>query len=173
MSDESADMTPGSGTAAQSSEEEALYSISDVASKLYRWRKAHNLILEQASERIGVSAATLSRLERQRDADKAATAPFVPDIRTLAAVTRWLGIPLARVEGMDPSEQSVPSQDINESVPEIVAAHLRADRNLDDEAAVALSNMFRMAYEQFSRLKQKPSEQNSETEQRSREVHDG
>jgi hypothetical protein len=38
-----------------------------------------------------------------------------------------------------------------EPVPEIVEAHLRADRNLTPETAAALSELFRVAYTQFSR----------------------
>ena len=38
-----------------------------------------------------------------------------------------------------------------ESTPEIVEAHLRADRNLTSETASALSELFRVAYAQFSR----------------------
>ena len=39
----------------------------------------------------------------------------------------------------------------HESTPEIVEAHLRADRNLSPETADALSQLFRVAYSQFSR----------------------
>jgi hypothetical protein len=38
----------------------------------------------------------------------------------------------------------------HESTPEIVEAHLRADRNLTPETASALSELFRVAYSQFS-----------------------
>jgi hypothetical protein len=35
-------------------------------------------------------------------------------------------------------------------MPDIVEAHLRADRNLTPETAKALSELFRVAYQQFS-----------------------
>jgi hypothetical protein len=38
-----------------------------------------------------------------------------------------------------------------EPTPEIVEAHLRADRNLTPETASALSELFRVAYTQFSK----------------------
>jgi hypothetical protein len=38
-----------------------------------------------------------------------------------------------------------------EPMPEIVEAHLRADRNLTPQTAAALSELFRVAYNQFSR----------------------
>ncbi len=39
-----------------------------------------------------------------------------------------------------------------EPVPEIVEAHLRADRNLTPETAAALSELFRVAYAQYRDL---------------------
>jgi hypothetical protein len=38
----------------------------------------------------------------------------------------------------------------HESTPEIVEAHLRADKHLTPETAKALSELFRVAYTQFS-----------------------
>jgi transcriptional regulator with XRE-family HTH domain len=157
MSEESAGVTPRSSTAASSNADGESLSVSDMAAMLYRWRKASELTLEQTGEKIGVSAATLSRLERQRNqstSDETGKASFVPDVRTLAAVARWLGVSLARVAGLNGTEMPAAQQENNKSVPEEVEAHLRADRNLDDESALALSKMFRMAYEQFTRISQ-------------------
>lgn len=115
------------------------------------------MTLEQASEQIGVSAATLSRLERLRheghlgDNGKGS---FVPDTRTLTAVARWLNMSLGGVVVDDLEAASAAMQREGESVPDVVEAHLRADRNLDDESARALAQMFRMTYDQFSRLRQ-------------------
>jgi hypothetical protein len=39
-----------------------------------------------------------------------------------------------------------------EPVPEIVEAHLRADRNLTPETAAALSEVFRVAYSSYKQL---------------------
>ncbi|MGH9949844.1 MAG: hypothetical protein ACRD6X_21970, partial [Pyrinomonadaceae bacterium] len=41
----------------------------------------------------------------------------------------------------------------HEATPEIVRAHLRADKNLSPETANALSELFRVAYKQFSGTK--------------------
>jgi hypothetical protein len=38
----------------------------------------------------------------------------------------------------------------HEPTPEIVEAHLRADKSLSPETAKALSELFRVAYKQFS-----------------------
>ena len=43
----------------------------------------------------------------------------------------------------------------HEATPEIVEAHLRADKNLTPETAKALSELFRVAYTQFSRPNEK------------------
>jgi hypothetical protein len=43
----------------------------------------------------------------------------------------------------------------HESTPEIVEAHLRADRQLSPETAKALSELFRVAYKQFSQAPNK------------------
>jgi hypothetical protein len=41
----------------------------------------------------------------------------------------------------------------HEKTTEIVEAHLRADKNLTPETALALSELFRVAYDQFSNKK--------------------
>jgi hypothetical protein len=43
----------------------------------------------------------------------------------------------------------------HEATPEIVEAHLRADKNLTPETAKVLSELFRVAYTQFSRQNEK------------------
>jgi hypothetical protein len=43
----------------------------------------------------------------------------------------------------------------HESTPEIVEAHVRADRQLTPETARALSELFRVAYKQFSQSNKK------------------
>jgi hypothetical protein len=42
-----------------------------------------------------------------------------------------------------------------EPTPEIVEAHLRADKNLTPDTAAALSELFRVAYTQFSKSGEK------------------
>ncbi len=53
-----------------------------------------------------------------------------------------------------------------EPTPEIVEAHLRADRNLTPETAAALSELFRVAYTQFSRKCRKACEETTLTSTR-------
>ena len=85
---------------------------------------------------------------------------FTPDTRTLAAVAHWLQVPLGQIvsgEARIPLETNETQSTTvvyreGDSVPDKVEAHLRADRHLDGQAAVALAQLFRMAYEQFSRV---------------------
>lgn len=112
-------------------------------------RKAENLTLSQAEQDSGVSAATLSRLERQVDsANKGVT----PGTRTLTALARWLEVPVEQF-----LEVELP-QRTRQSTPDIVETYLRADRNLDPDKAAALGEMFRLAYEQFSKSSTTPPE---------------
>lgn len=83
--------------------------------------------LRETAEEIGISAATLSRVERGRS----------PDLDTFAKVCAWLEIDPARVLGMP---QSTAASSVR-----IVTAHFRADQNLSPKAAHALANMILLA----------------------------
>jgi transcriptional regulator with XRE-family HTH domain len=77
-----------------------------------------------------------------------------PDADNIARLTNWLDVPLERIlsgGGHDRNEAKAVVYFPHESTPEIVEAHLRADRNLTAETADALSELFRVAYSQFSR----------------------
>lgn len=119
-------------------------------------RRIDGLTLGAVARLTGVSPSTLSRLERQIDEVPSGAGEktgSIPDTRTLAAVTRWLGVALERVVDVDgpPPIGGVVHHE-GETVPEMVEAHLRADRNLDQATASALARTFRVAYEQFARL---------------------
>ena len=94
------------------------------------------------------SASTLSRIENGTGK---------PDADNIARLTTWLDVPLERILGnrrADHDEAKAVVYFPHESTPEIVEAHLRADRNLSPETADALSELFRVAYSQFSRSDQ-------------------
>ncbi len=134
-------------------------------------RQAERLTLSQAAQQSGVSAATLSRLERQQmksGDDGEARGYHEPDMRTLAAITRWLDIAIDRVADVQnpPPAHHIPHRE-NETTPDIVRAHLRADPNLSDTAAEALAELFRLTYTQFSVLKASPK-----GEERANNEHD-
>src|SRR6266498_1972611 len=117
-------------------------------------RTAERLTLDQAARESGVSPATLSRWERQhnpRAGQPRERLQHEPDTRTLAAIARWLGVSLDQIVSVNtaPTDQCVMHRE-GDSTPDVVAAHLRADRNLDAATAQALERMFRAVYEQFA-----------------------
>jgi hypothetical protein len=63
-------------------------------------------------------------------------------------------MPMERVMGARKTEEGTDTSAVvyfpHEAMPDIVEAHLRADRNLTPETAKALSELFRVAYQQFS-----------------------
>jgi transcriptional regulator with XRE-family HTH domain len=114
--------------------------IKDLGKLVREKRKANKLTLEEVAERIGVSAATLSRLERQQ----VKALNISPDTRTITAIASWLGV---SIDGFSGIEEKLAQR----STPDLIEAHLRADRKLDPEAAEKLGIMFRLAYEQFTK----------------------
>jgi transcriptional regulator with XRE-family HTH domain len=105
-------------------------------------RYVERLTLAQAAEQTGVSAATLSRWERQggrqsTNQEQSSRTPQSPDMRTVAAIAQWLGVTLEQVMSDSPPP-----------VPDVLEMHLRADPHLDSVSAMRLMKMFRAAYEQ-------------------------
>jgi transcriptional regulator with XRE-family HTH domain len=91
-----------------------------------------------------VSPSTLSRIENGMG---------VPDTPTLARLAKWLSIPFERIVGSGNADELPIIYYPQESIPDIVTAHLRADPNLTPEDAQALAELFRVAYVQFSARK--------------------
>jgi transcriptional regulator with XRE-family HTH domain len=107
-----------------------------------RRREELGLSLRDVADETNVSASTLSRIENGTGK---------PDADNIARLTGWLDMPIDRV--MNKQTQSEVEPVIyypHEATPEIVEAHLRADKNLSPETAKALSELFRVAYKQFS-----------------------
>ena len=109
-----------------------------------RKREEAGLSLRDVADETSVSASTLSRIENGTGK---------PDADNIARLTAWLNVPVERIMSgreMDGDEAQAVVYFPHESTPEIVEAHLRADRNLSPETAKALSELFRVAYAQFS-----------------------
>jgi transcriptional regulator with XRE-family HTH domain len=109
-----------------------------------RKREEQGLSLRDVADETNVSASTLSRIENGTGK---------PDADNIARLTAWLNVPVERImsgrsSAGDEAEAVVYFP--QESTPEIVEAHLRADRSLTPETAKALSELFRVAYAQFS-----------------------
>ena len=123
----------------------ALVNTEELGGAVRRPREELGLSLRDVAENTSVSASTLSRIENSTGK---------PDADNIARLTAWLEVPVERILSARPAQnESSPAVVYypQEPVPEIVEAHLRADRNLTPETATALSELFRVAYAQFSR----------------------
>jgi transcriptional regulator with XRE-family HTH domain len=130
----------------------ALVNTEELGRAVRRRREELGLSLRDVADKTSVSASTLSRIENGTGK---------PDADNIARLTAWLEVPVERILSARAS-QDEESQAVvyypQEPVPEIVEAHLRADRNLTPETAAALSELFRVAYAshaQFSRSSDK------------------
>lgn len=109
-----------------------------------RKREEMGLSLRDVADETGVSASTLSRIENGTGK---------PDADNIARLTGWLNMPMERVMSgrqINGDEAKPVVYFPQESVTDILEAHLRADPNLTPETAQALSELFRVAYKQFS-----------------------
>ncbi len=125
-----------------------LVNTEELGRAIRRRRQELGLSLRDVADKTDVSASTLSRIENGTGK---------PDADNIARLTSWLNMPMERVlSGRHPDSDEAPAVIYypHESTPEIVEAHLRADRNLTPETANALSELFRVAYTQFSRSSQ-------------------
>lgn len=107
-----------------------------------RRREELGLSLRDVANVTEVSASTLSRIENGTGK---------PDADNIARLTSWLDMPIDRVMNKQAASDVEPVIYYpHEATPEIVEAHLRADKRLTPETAKALSELFRVAYKQFS-----------------------
>src|ERR1044072_2552679 len=129
-----------------------LVNTEELGRAIRRRREELGLSLRDVAAKTSVSASTLSRIENGTGK---------PDADNIARLTAWLDVPMELIlSGRDPQPAEESKAVIyypQEPVPEIVEAHLRADRNLTPETAAALSELFRVAYNQFSRNSEKPA----------------
>jgi transcriptional regulator with XRE-family HTH domain len=118
----------------------------ELGRSIKRKREDAGLSLRDVADETGVSASTLSRIENGTGK---------PDADNIARLTAWLNMPMERIMsgrvGADTGDAAAPVIYFpQEAMPDIIEAHLRADRNLTAETAQALSELFRVAYTQFS-----------------------
>src|SRR3954462_15625032 len=110
-----------------------------------RKREELGLSLRDVANETQGAASTLARIENGTGK---------PDADNIARLTTWLDMPMERVMGARRTEEGTDTSAVvyfpHEAMPDIVEAHLRADRNLTPETAKALSELFRVAYQQFS-----------------------
>jgi transcriptional regulator with XRE-family HTH domain len=123
----------------------------ELGGAIRRRREQQGLSLRDVADETGVSASTLSRIENGTGK---------PDADNIARLAAWLDMPIERVMHHGHRAATDPKPVVyypHESTPEIVEAHLRADRQLTPQTAKALSELFRVAYAQFSQTDGKPA----------------
>lgn len=128
---------------------ESLINTTELGRAIKRRREELGMSLRDVADATAVSASTLSRIENGTGK---------PDADNIARLTGWLDMPIDRVMNKHQSDRENVEAIVyypHEATPEIVEAHLRADKNLTPETAKALSELFRVAYTQFSRPKEK------------------
>lgn len=127
---------------------ESLINTVELGRAIKRRREELSLSLRDVADKTQVSASTLSRIENGTGK---------PDADNIARLTDWLDMPVDRVMKNRNKENDIEAVVYypHEATPEIVEAHLRADKNLTAETANALSELFRVAYQQFSKPGQK------------------
>ncbi len=118
-----------------------IINVAELGHYIKRKREADRLSLRAVAKQTQVSASTLSRIENGTG---------TPDAQTLARLAKWLNLPFERVIGLQAPAENPIVYFPQDSLPDIVEAHLRADRKLNTETAKALSDLFRVAYTQFS-----------------------
>jgi transcriptional regulator with XRE-family HTH domain len=124
---------------------ESLINTIELGRAIKRRREELGMSLRDVADVTQVSASTLSRIENGTGK---------PDADNIARLTNWLDMPVDRVmkkQGAKRRNVEAVVYYPHEATPEIVEAHLRADKNLTPETAKALSELFRVAYTQFSK----------------------
>lgn len=106
-------------------------------------RSKNNIGLREAADDSGISASTLSRLER-------GIFTKMPDTETLKNLSEWLGISLSAL--MDEKKGKKRARTPQLETTAQVEVYLRADKNLSPDSAAALASAFKVLYKQFAAI---------------------
>jgi transcriptional regulator with XRE-family HTH domain len=117
--------------------------VKRLGEQLRRVRLRRGYTLKRVSKATKISVATVSRIERG-GSDEIGSA-------TLVALAGWMGKPVERFK--ENQQAHVPNVKTRDDTPEVVELYLRADKKLDKRKAIALSRIFRTAYEELSKSK--------------------
>lgn len=112
-----------------------------LASRVRAKREGEKLSLRAAAKTLGMSAATISRVE---------SGEHLPERDHLLRLARWAGMPL------DEASRHRRNRDVHgphASTMEAVALHLRADKALEPDDAEMLVGLMRTAYSRLSQRK--------------------
>ena len=94
--------------------------------------------LRVAAKKIGVSAPTLQRIESGQ----------LPNSTSLIKIAEWLGVSLDDLRSKPKSKQK-------RNTVEQIEVYLRADPNLDDDAAQTIADVVKQVYNGFKKKKKK------------------
>jgi transcriptional regulator with XRE-family HTH domain len=94
--------------------------------------------IREVAQEIGISPATLTRVEGGR----------LPDIATFQKICSWLKINPAEILDLPPSNTPAPAN-------AVAAVHLRADQTLPEAAAADLAHLIVVAHAELARRAQK------------------
>jgi transcriptional regulator with XRE-family HTH domain len=120
---------------------EMLIDAVELGDRVRAKRRSKKLSIREAAEEVGVSAPTISRVERGH----------LPERENLLRLARWAGVRIDPVLHDKASRRrNVVVHAPDASTVEAVELHLRADKNLSRDDAEALSEMFRLAYDALS-----------------------
>lgn len=108
---------------------------SELATRVRARRHARGVSLRAAASECGVSAATLSRVER---------GDYLPDRDNLFRILEWIG---GASGPAGPAEPHPPGA----ATMEAVELHLRADKDLSPDDAETIAQMVRLAYDRLRR----------------------
>jgi transcriptional regulator with XRE-family HTH domain len=113
----------------------------ELARRVKAKRKAEKLNLRDAGTQVGMSAATLSRVE---------SGSHLPERDRLFRLAEWAGMPLGRAARAS-RNQGVHRERAH--TVEAIELHLRADKKLDPDDAETLVELVRTAYDRMSQRK--------------------
>lgn len=116
-------------------------SAANISGLIKAKRRETGIGLRKATEESGISASTLSRLERGQFAS-------TPDTETLKKLSKWLGVSLSSLVNEKKERQVLKSPKLNTT--EQVEVYLRADKDLSPDSADALATAFNVLYKQFT-----------------------
>ncbi len=89
--------------------------------------------IREVAKEIGISTATLSRIENGK----------LPDLETFSKACLWLGVDGGEVLGCSKKEEA------SSSVNAVPSFHLKTEKNTSKEAATALAEMILAAHKMF------------------------
>jgi transcriptional regulator with XRE-family HTH domain len=104
-----------------------------------RKRERDSLTLQDVADQTGLKVPTISRIERAEPEDL--------EVSTFLTLCEWL--PADPAEFHEGKELPAPStkNKVAHNTPDLVELYLRADKNLNEKTAAALSKLFRTAYQ--------------------------